>query len=76
MLIPRKAFGVLTFILCIVGLFIFSSSIVQWSVYVFGSHAPLTPYTTHVVLFQFKETANALAVKEVRSAPEHAHAQA
>ena len=76
MLIPRKAFGVLTFVLCVVGLFLFSSSIVQWSVYVVGSHAPLKPYTTHVVLFQFKETASALAVTEVVNAPEHDDAQA
>ena len=68
MLVPRKAFGALTLILCLAGLFVFSSSIAQWSVYLFGSHAPLVPYTTHVVLFQFKETANALAIKEVRDA--------
>lgn len=67
MLIPRKAFGALTFVLCIAGLFIFSNSIVRWSVYLFGSHAPLIPYTTHVVLFQFKETASAFARKEVRT---------
>lgn len=67
MLIPRKAFGALTLALCIAGLFIFSNTIVQWSVYLFGSHAPLVPYTTHVVLFQFKETATSFAVKEVRS---------
>ncbi|UPX17143.1 uncharacterized protein EKO05_0007518 [Ascochyta rabiei] len=41
MLVPRKAFGALTFIICVAGLFIFSSSIVQWSVYLFGSYAPL-----------------------------------
>lgn len=67
MLVPRKAFGALTFILCVAGLFVFSNSIVQWSVYLFGSHAPLIPYTTHVVLFHFKETTNALVVKEVRN---------
>ncbi|KAJ4333832.1 hypothetical protein N0V87_007308 [Didymella glomerata] len=67
MLIPRKAFGALTFALCIAGLFIFSNSLVQWSVYLFGSHAPLVPYTTHVVLFQFKETATSFAVKEITS---------
>lgn len=70
MLIPRKAFGALTFALCVAGLFVFSNSIVQWSVYLFGSHAPPVPYTTHVVLFQFKETATSFAVKEVRNAPE------
>jgi hypothetical protein len=78
MLIPRKAFGALTFALCIAGLFIFSNSLVQWSVYLFGSHAPLVPYTTHVVLFQFKETATSFAVKEVRlpmDAPERVHGQ-
>ncbi|KAF1358341.1 hypothetical protein EJ07DRAFT_124781 [Lizonia empirigonia] len=67
MLIPRKAFGALTFVLCVAGLFIFSNSIVRWSVYLFGSHAPLIPYTTHVVLFQFKETASAFARKEITS---------
>ena len=65
MLFPRKAFGALTFALCVTGLFVFSNSIVQWSVYLFGSHAPLVPYTTHVVLFRFKQTATSLAVKEV-----------
>lgn len=70
MLIPRKAFGALTFLLCVVGIFIFSNSIVQWSAYVFGSHAPLIPYTTHVVLLQFKEPTSAIAVKSVRNAPE------
>ncbi|OSS51933.1 hypothetical protein B5807_03580 [Epicoccum nigrum] len=67
MLFPRKAFGALTFALCVAGLFVFSNSIVQWSVYLFGSHAPLVPYTTHVVLFQFKETATSFAVKEITS---------
>ncbi|XPS77724.1 hypothetical protein M3J09_009751 [Ascochyta lentis] len=67
MLVPRKAFGALTFILCVVGLFIFSNSIVQWSVYLFGNHAPLVPYTTHVVLFKFKETASGIAIKEITS---------
>ncbi|KAF9693841.1 hypothetical protein EKO04_008195 [Ascochyta lentis] len=71
MLVPRKAFGALTFILCVVGLFIFSNSIVQWSVYLFGNHAPLVPYTTHVVLFKFKETASGIAIKEAQNAPEH-----
>jgi hypothetical protein len=78
MLIPRKAFGALAFALCIAGLFIFLDSIVQWSMYLFGSHAPLVPYTTHVVLFQFKETATSFAVKEVRpswDAPERVHGQ-
>ncbi|KAJ4315193.1 hypothetical protein N0V94_006072 [Neodidymelliopsis sp. IMI 364377] len=67
MLVPKKAFGALTFLLCVVGLFVFSKSIVQWSVYLFGSHAPLVPYTTHVVLFQFKEATSAFAVKEITS---------
>ncbi|KAF2625329.1 hypothetical protein BU25DRAFT_412765 [Macroventuria anomochaeta] len=67
MLIPRKAVGALTFILCVAGVFVFSHSIVQWSAYLFGSHAPLIPYTTHVVLFQFKETATSFAVKEITS---------
>jgi hypothetical protein len=78
MLIPRKALGALAFALCIAGLFIFLDSIVQWSMYLFGSHAPLVPYTTHVVLFQFKETATSFAVKEVRpswDAPERVHGQ-
>ncbi|KAF1926097.1 stress responsive A/B barrel domain-containing protein [Didymella exigua CBS 183.55] len=67
MLIPRKAFGALTLALCVAGLFLFSNSILQWSVYVFGSHAPLVPYTTHIVLLQFKETATSFAVKEITS---------
>lgn len=74
MLIPRKAFGALTFILCVAGLFIFYNSIVQWSTYLFGSHAPLIPYTTHVVLFQFKEATSAFAVKKVHETLQNAFA--
>ncbi|KAF3007883.1 hypothetical protein E8E13_010964 [Curvularia kusanoi] len=67
MLIPRRAFGALTFVLCVAGFFIFFDSAVQWSVYLFGGHAPLVPYTTHIVLFQFKETATSFAIKEITS---------
>ena len=70
MLIPRKTFGALTFVLCFASIFVFSNSIVQWPVNLFGSHAPLVPYITHVVLFQFKEATSAFAVKEVRNSPE------
>jgi hypothetical protein len=53
-------------LLCISGLILFSQSLAQGLAAAFRGQAPSTPYTTHVVLFQFKETTSTFANKEVR----------
>lgn len=67
-MIPKKAFGTLVFVaLCFIFL-LFSQGLGQWLAALFASSAPIIPYTTHIVLFQFKDSTSPIAIKEVNLA--------
>jgi hypothetical protein len=67
MIIPRKAYGLLLLLLVAGSLVLFSKTVGQsLAAYFFGPYAPVIPYTTHIVLFQFKDGTSPFAVKEVR----------
>ncbi|EOA92207.1 uncharacterized protein SETTUDRAFT_153173 [Exserohilum turcica Et28A] len=67
-MIPRKALGLVVLLLLATGLLLFSRTAGHsLADYVFGPDAPMVPYTTHIVLFQFKQGTSALAIKEVTS---------
>lgn len=66
MMIPKKAFGLLLFIALGFGLVLFSQTVGQsLAAYFFGPYGPVIPYTTHIVLFQFKDGTSPFAIKEV-----------
>ena len=68
MMIPRKAYGLVLLVLVAGTLLLFSRTVGQsLATYLFGPYGPVVPYTTHVVLFQFRDGASPFAIKEVRS---------
>jgi hypothetical protein len=70
MMIPKKAFGLMVILLLGTSLVLFSRTLgTSLAEYVFGPRAPIIPYTTHIVLFQFKEGTSAFSIKEVASDP-------
>ncbi|KAF2127439.1 hypothetical protein P153DRAFT_368731 [Dothidotthia symphoricarpi CBS 119687] len=64
MIVPRKAFGTLVLVLLLSCFVIFSQ---QWQGMLFGNPGPIVPYTTHIVLFQFKDGTSPIAIKEIAS---------
>jgi hypothetical protein len=70
MMIPKKAFGLVVILLLGTSLILFSQTIgTSLAEYVFGPRAPIIPYTTHIVLFEFKEGTSAFSIKEVEGDP-------
>ncbi|KAH7355592.1 stress responsive A/B barrel domain-containing protein [Pyrenochaeta sp. MPI-SDFR-AT-0127] len=68
MMIPKKAFGLLLFVVLAFGLLLFSRTVGQsLAGYFFGPYGPIIPYTTHIVLFQFKDGTSPFAIKEITS---------
>ncbi|RMZ66047.1 stress responsive A B barrel domain-containing [Pyrenophora seminiperda CCB06] len=68
MMIPKKAFGLLVLLLFGASLVLFSRTVGHsLAEYFFGPHGPVIPYTTHIVLFQFKDGTSKFAVKEIFS---------
>ncbi|KAF2845749.1 hypothetical protein T440DRAFT_472392 [Plenodomus tracheiphilus IPT5] len=68
MIIPRKAYGLLLFIILGTCLWLFSRTVGHGlAELVFGPYGPVIPWTTHIVLFQFKEGTSSFAVKEITS---------
>ncbi|CAE7193601.1 hypothetical protein P3342_009470 [Pyrenophora teres f. teres] len=68
MMIPKKAFGLVAFLLFGASLLLFSRTVGHsLAQYFFGPHGPVIPYTTHIVLFQFKDGTSKFAVKEIVS---------
>jgi hypothetical protein len=67
MLVLKKTFGAFSMLLCIAGLILFSRPLGQSLAAVFGSQTPLKPSTTHIVLFQFKDTTSVFAIKQITS---------
>ncbi|KAI4616781.1 hypothetical protein J4E90_001593 [Alternaria incomplexa] len=66
MMIPKKAFGLVVCLLLATGLILFSRTVGHsLAEYFFGPYGPVIPYTTHIVLFQFKDGTSKFAVKEV-----------
>ena len=66
MIVPRKAYGLLLFVLLGLGLLLLSRIAGHSLAAVFfGPQGPVVPLTTHIVLFQFKEGTSAIAIKEV-----------
>ncbi|RAR04508.1 stress responsive A/B barrel domain containing protein [Stemphylium lycopersici] len=67
-MIPKKAFGLVVLLLLGASLLLFSRTVGHsLAELVFGPHAPVIPYTTHIVLFEFKHGTSAFAIKEVTS---------
>ncbi|KAF1946164.1 stress responsive A/B barrel domain-containing protein [Clathrospora elynae] len=67
-MIPKKAFGLLMFILLATSLILFSQTLGHsLAEYFFGPHGPVIPVTTHIVLFQFKDGTSPFAIKKVTS---------
>lgn len=65
-MIPKKATGLILFLVLACGLILFSRTVGHsLASYFFGPYGPIVPYTTHIVLFQFKEGTSAFAIKEV-----------
>jgi hypothetical protein len=62
MIVSKKALGTFMLVVSFTGIILFSRN---WASLVFASSTPVVTYTTHVVLFQFKESAGSMAVKEV-----------
>lgn len=66
MMIPRKAYGLFLLMLVGASLILFSRTVGHsLAIYFFGPHRPAIPYTTHIVLFRFKDGTSPFAVKEV-----------
>ena len=66
-MIPKKALGLLAFVLFGASLLLFSRTVGHsLAEYFFGPYGPVIPYTTHIVLLQFKDGTSKFAVKEVR----------
>jgi hypothetical protein len=68
MIIPNKTSGLVLLLLLSVSLVLFSRTVGHsLAESIFGPHAPVVPYTTHIVLFQFKQGTSAFAIKEITS---------
>ncbi|KAH9876042.1 hypothetical protein J1614_003920 [Plenodomus biglobosus] len=68
MIIPRKAYGLLLFVFLAACLLLFSRTVGHGlAELVFGPYGPVVPWTTHIVLMQFKENTSPFAVKEITS---------
>ncbi|EUC32756.1 hypothetical protein COCCADRAFT_37359 [Bipolaris zeicola 26-R-13] len=69
MLITNKAYGLVLLLLLLgTSLLLFSRTVGHsLAESFFGPHAPVVPYTTHLVLFQFKQGASAFAIKQITS---------
>ena len=73
MIIPNKTSGLVLLLLLSISLVLFSRTVGHsLAESIFGPHAPVVPYTTHIVLFQFKQGTSAFAIKEVMIAAPHA----
>ncbi|OAL47073.1 hypothetical protein IQ07DRAFT_589953 [Pyrenochaeta sp. DS3sAY3a] len=67
-MIPKKATGLILLLVLACGLILFSRTVGHsLASYFFGPYGPIVPYTTHIVLFQFKEGTSAFAIKEITS---------
>ena len=66
MIIPNKTSGLVLLLLLSISLVLFSRTVGHsLAESIFGPHAHIVPYTTHIVLFQFKQGTSAFAIKEV-----------
>ncbi|KAF1835094.1 stress responsive A/B barrel domain-containing protein [Decorospora gaudefroyi] len=68
MIIPKKAFGLVLLLLLGTVLVLFSRTVgTSLAEYFFGPRGPVVPFTTHIVLFQFKDGTSSFAIKEITS---------
>lgn len=70
MIVPKKVSATLLLLVVTICLFLFSRAFGQWLSAIFVKSGPYIPYTTHIVLFQFKADISLIAIKDVRRLPE------